>query len=150
MTPRDRIGRAEDYVLGLMDENERMRAERDMAVDPEFRDCVLDLAQKLQRLHETKRPGQTADKAWSEIAARIAQLPQMAGTPRQRPPARPEGPPAPPPAAGTPVKPPVKPRVAIRRPADRGLHETGGRRGLVVALGIVAVFAIGYLVGHLR
>jgi hypothetical protein len=32
----------------------------------------------------------------------------------------------------------------------RGLHETGGSRGLVVAFGIAAVFAIGYLVGHLR
>ena len=146
MTTRDRIGRAEDYVLGLMDENERMRAERDMAVDPEFRDCVLDLAQKLQRLHETRQPGQSADEAWNEIAARIAQLPQMAGTTPQRPPARREGHPAPPSAAKT----PIKPRVAVRRPVDRGLHETGGRRGLVVALGIVAVFAIGYLVGHLR
>lgn len=129
MTTGDRMGRAEDYVLGLMNETERMRAERDMAVDPEFRDCVLDLAQKLQRLHDMKRPGQSADEAWSEIARRIAELPQMAGV-------------AP--------APPARPRTVVRRSVGRGLHETGGRRGLVVAFGIVAVFTIGYLVGYLR
>jgi len=136
MTIRDRMGRAEDYVLGLMDETERARAERDMALDPEFRDCVLELAQKLQRLHDMKRPEKSADEAWNEIAARIAELPQMAGMNRmhrQAAPAR-----------------AAKPRIVARRPVGRGLHETGGRRGLVVAFGIVAVFAIGYLVGYLR
>jgi len=137
MTIGNRMGRAEDYVLGLMNEAERLRAERDMALDPEFRDCVLELAQKLQRLHDMKRPGKSADEAWNEIAQRIADLPQMAGmnrTRRQAAPAR-----------------AARPRAGARRPVvGRGLHETGGRRGLVVAVGIAAVFAIGYLVGYLR
>lgn len=136
---RDRMGRAEDYVLGLMDEAERMRAERDMALDPEFRDCVLELAQKLQRLHDMKRPEKSADEAWNEIAARIAELPQMS---RERLRARPQRPAAP--------ARPAPSRIVARRPVGRGLDETGGRRGLVVAFGIVAVFAIGYLVGYLR
>ena len=131
MTGTDRRGRAEDYVLGLMDETERARAERDMAVDPEFRDCVLELAHKLQRLHDAKQPGKSADEAWNEIAARIAALPQMAGMPDVDPK----------PSAAKPRI--TKPRIEPRRPA-------GGRSALVVALGMAAVFAIGYLVGYLR
>lgn len=138
MTTGDRMGRAEDYVLGLMNETERMRAERDMALDPEFRDCVLELAHKLQRLHDMKRPAKSADEAWNEIAARIAELPQMAGVT-----------PAPQHKRTEPARTP-KPRIVLRRPVGRGAHETGGRRGLVIAFGIAAVFAIGYLVGHLR
>lgn len=139
MTTGDRMGRAEDYVLGLMNETERMRAERDMALDPEFRDCVLELARKLQRLHDMKRPEKSADEAWNEIAERIAELPQMAGVARA-----PQG------GRAEPARRPLKPRVVTRRPVDRGLHETGGRQGLVVAVGIAAVFAIGYLIGYLR
>lgn len=133
MTIRDRMGRAEDYVLGLMDETERMRAERDMVVDAEFRDCVLALAQKLQRLHAMKRPDKSADEAWNEIAARIAELPQMAGVSPERLRARPD-----------------RPQIMARRPVGHGLDATGGRRGLVIAVAIMAVFAIGYLVGYLR
>ena len=144
MTTGDRMGRAEDYVLGLMDETERARAERDMTLDPEFRDCVLELAHKLQRLHDLKRPEKSADEAWKEIAERIAELPQMAGLAAGRQPA-----PQAKRAASLPL-PVAKPRLAPRRPVGRGAHETGGRRGLVVAFGIAAVFAIGYLVGHLR
>ena len=73
---------------------------------------------------------------------RIADLPQMAGLPPTRA-GKPQ--PARHAAAG-----PARPRLSPRRPVGRGLHETGGRRGFVVALGIVAVFVIGYLVGHLR
>lgn len=128
MTPRDRMARAEDYVLGLMDEHERMRAERDMEVDPEFRECVFALAQKLQRLHDMKRPARPADEAWSEIAARIASLPHMAGeaipTPRITNP-------------------------ASRRPVGQALHALGGRRGLAVTLVLIAVFALGYLAAAL-
>ena len=139
MTTGDRMGRAEDYVLGLMTETERVRAERDMALDPEFRDCVLELARKLQRLHDTRRPEKSADEAWNEIAERIAELPQMAGVAR-----------APQQEGGRQQARPAKPRVVRRRPVGHGLHETGGGRGLVLVLGIAAVFAIGYLVGYLR
>lgn len=128
MTLRDRMARAEDYVLGLMDEHERVRAERDMEVDPEFRECVLNLAQKLQRLHDMKRPAGSADEAWNEIAARIASLPHMAGEAIRVPRAR---------------------DLAPRPPIGRGLHALGGRRGLAVALGLIAVFALGYLAASL-
>ncbi|RWF72704.1 MAG: hypothetical protein EOQ34_11225 [Mesorhizobium sp.] len=46
----DRIARAGDYVFGLMDERERARAERDLEIDPAFRDAVLRLAERMRAL----------------------------------------------------------------------------------------------------
>ena len=43
----DRIARAGDYVLGLMNDAERERAERDLEIDPAFRDAVLQLAERM-------------------------------------------------------------------------------------------------------
>jgi len=127
MNVRDRMARAEDYVLGLMDEHERERAERDMEVDAAFRDCVLELARRLQRLHEDKGLARPADAAWDDIAARLAALPQMAGmaAPARRGPA------------------------ARVRPVGHGLHALGGRRGLAVALALAAAFALGWLSARL-
>lgn len=124
MISRDRMSRAEDYVLGLMDENERERAERDMEIDPEFRQCVLGLAQKLQRLHEMTRPARTANQTWNDIATRIADMPHMAGEsiPTQR-----------------------IANPSAMRPVGQALHALGGRRGLAVALMLFAIFALGYL-----
>lgn len=120
---RDRMARAEDYVLGLMDDHERERAERDMEVDAAFRDCVLELAQRLQRLHAAKSPApRSADETWGEIAARLSALPQMAGRP-----------------------------VAARREAraTRRLGAAGLRRGLGPALALAAAFALGWLAARL-
>ena len=41
------MSRAGSYVLGLMGEAERERAERDLEVDAEFRDAVLHIAERL-------------------------------------------------------------------------------------------------------
>ena len=128
MTPRDRMARAEDYVFGLMNEQERERAERDMEVDPEFRECVMVLAGRLRRLHGAKGSAVTPDAAWSEIAERIAGLPQMAKE-----------------FSG----PPQRHFAPGRQPVGRGLHALGGRRGLVVAIALAAAFALGYLAGRL-
>ena len=43
----DRIARAGDYVLGLMNDAERERAERDLEIDPAFRDAVVQLAERM-------------------------------------------------------------------------------------------------------
>lgn len=128
MISRERMSRAEDYVLGLMDEHERTRAERDMEVDPEFRQCVLNLAHKLQRLHEMTQPPRAVDQTWNEIATRIAGMPHMAGE-------------------AIPM-----PRIAnpaALRPVGQALHALGGRRGLGVALMLIGVFALGYLAAAL-
>ena len=127
MNVRDRMARAEDYVLGLMDEHERERAERDMEVDAAFRECVLELAQRLQRLHEAKGPARAAprspDETWGEIAARLSALPQMAGRPLAAP--------------------------ARSRPAARNLDAAALRRGLVPALALAAAFALGWLAARM-
>ncbi|WP_246674327.1 hypothetical protein [Mesorhizobium sp. B4-1-1] len=44
----DRVARAGDYVFGLMNDRERARAERDLEIDPAFRDTVLRLAERLR------------------------------------------------------------------------------------------------------
>ena len=43
----DRIARAGEYVLGLMNDKDRERAERDLEVDPAFRDAVARLAEQM-------------------------------------------------------------------------------------------------------
>ena len=73
MSLKERMARAEDYVLGRMDEHERQRAERDMEVDTEFCECVLLLA---DRMHKFDRDG-APDGFWGSIAARIGEMPQM-------------------------------------------------------------------------
>ncbi len=141
MTAGNRMARAEDYVFGLMDENERRRAERDMEIDAEFRQCVLELAQKLQRLHDGHEPPRSPDEIWSDIAARIAELPQMAGMAAAW-----TGP-----ANPLPGKRQIQPG---RRPVGRGLHshDAGpiGSRSVVMALGLIIVFGLGYLAAMLR
>lgn len=125
---RDRVRRAGAYVLGLMDEEERERAERDLEVDPAFRDAVLTMA---ERAHLFDLEAGQADPGWSHVLQRIAQLPQM----RQ-----------------------AVPDAEAARPAihdlghgvhGKGLHAAGGWRGLVAALALIAAFALGFLAGRL-
>jgi anti-sigma-K factor RskA len=70
----DRIARAGDYVLGLMHDAERERAERDLEIDPAFRDAVVQLA---ERMHVFDRAEPAGEERWTQITQRIADLPQM-------------------------------------------------------------------------
>ncbi len=73
----DRIARAGDYVLGLMNDSDRERAERDLEIDPAFRDTVLRLAERM-RVFDTRTPVDGAsDNRWRLVSQRIADLPQM-------------------------------------------------------------------------
>ncbi|TPM14786.1 hypothetical protein [Mesorhizobium sp. B2-3-5] len=123
----DRMARAGDYVLGLMNDAERQRAERDLEIDPAFRDAVIRLA---ERMHIFDR-GRSAEEAdcWKLITTRIAELPQMR-------------------AAGLED---VKPVIhgLVRKPHGFGVHSLGGRCGMIVAAALTAVFAVGYLMGRL-
>ncbi|MEQ1941469.1 hypothetical protein ABMA32_03500 [Mesorhizobium sp. VNQ89] len=74
----DRAGR---YVLGLMDEDERERAERDLEVDPAFREAMVLIA---ERMHVFDKAKPTASEAladnhdpWRLIKDRIDAMPQM-------------------------------------------------------------------------
>jgi hypothetical protein len=129
----DRIARAGDYVLGLMNDAERERAERDLEIDPAFRDAVLQLAERMHMFDRAEKPGGLPANHWELVTQRIAELPQM----------RSVG------LGGNDAKPRPVIRSRFRQPYGVGVHSLGGRRGFVVAIVLIAVFALGYLVGRL-
>lgn len=129
----DRIARAGDYVLGLMNDAERERAERDLEIDPAFRDAVLQLAERMHMFDRAEKPGGLPANHWELVTQRIAELPQM----------RSVG------LGGNDAKPRPIIRSLSRSPYGVGVHSLGGRRGFVVAIVLIAVFALGYLVGRL-
>lgn len=122
----ERMARAGDYVLGLMDDRERQRAERDLELDPDFRDAVVQLA---ERMHVFNRPGQSdGEERWKLVTQRIAEMPQM----------HLDGPDA------DGLKRPAI-RGLARPPYGMGLHVFGGRRGLLTAFALLTAFVLGYL-----
>jgi len=130
----DRVARAGDYVFGLMNDRERARAERDLEIDPAFRDTVLRIAERLRAFDPAGSEGR--DNRWEVVTQRLAELPQMqtrlAGV-----------------AASETEPPPVIIHRLERKPYGVGLHSLGGRLGFVIALALVAAFALGYLAGTL-
>lgn len=123
----DRIARASDYVLGLMNERDRERAERDLEIDPAFRNAVMQLA---ERMHLFDRAAtQDANRPWQGVAARIAELPQMSQIGQDK--------------AGKRIIDGPHPPVGI------GLHALQGRLAVAVAAGLIIAFAFGYLAGRL-
>src|SRR5690606_26218655 len=77
--PRDnsRIARAGDYILGLMNDAERQRAERDLEVDAAFRDTVMQMAERMRVFDRAIPDNDPSEGRWKFIAGRIAELPQM-------------------------------------------------------------------------
>lgn len=124
----DRIARASDYVLGLMNERDRERAERDLEIDPAFRNAVMQLAERMH-LFDHAAAG-TSSRPWQDIAARIAELPQMS------------------PPGQSNAK--ASPRIidGPRPPIGMGLHALPGRLSIVVAAGLIVAFAFGYFIGR--
>ncbi|MGO4841269.1 hypothetical protein AB4144_54335, partial [Rhizobiaceae sp. 2RAB30] len=106
----------------LMDDVERARAERDLEVDPDFRAAVLRVAERMHLLD--LKPDTASADAWRSIAARIAELPQMRGSPS--------------PAVGPPQG---------AAPAGISLHSVSGPRGRLIAIGLIAACAVGYAAG---
>jgi len=127
----DRIARAGDYVLGLMNDADRERAERDLEIDPAFRDAVVQLAERMHVFDRADRP--SGDNHWELVTQRLAELPQM----------RSVG------LVGSDAKSRTVIRSLSRRPYGVGLHALGGRRGFAVAAGLIVAFALGYLAGKL-
>ena len=126
----DPVARAGDYVLGLMNDRDRERAERDLEIDPAFRDTVMRLAERMHVFDRTGPPSGGSDR-WRLISQRIAEMPQMRVVGHDE----------------------VKPAPVInkleRRPYGVGVHSLGGRRGAVIAIALIVVFALGYLLGLL-
>ncbi|RWL50197.1 MULTISPECIES: hypothetical protein [unclassified Mesorhizobium] len=130
----ERVARAGDYVFGLMNDRERARAERDLEIDPAFRDTVLRLAERLRALDPAA--AEARGNRWELVTQRLAELPQMQA--RLAGNAAPEAEP-----------PPVMIHRLERKPYGVGLHSLGGRLGFVIALALLAAFALGYIVGTL-
>ncbi|TPN28346.1 hypothetical protein FKO01_21735 [Mesorhizobium sp. B2-3-3] len=123
----DRMARAGDYVLGLMNDAERQRAERDLEIDPAFRDAVIRLAERMH-IFDRGRSAEEADR-WKLITTRIAELPQMRA------------------AGHDEARPSVVIRKLERWPYGVGVHSLDSRRGTVIAIVLIATFALGYLLG---
>ena len=126
----DRVARAGDYVLGLMNDRDRERAERDLEIDPAFRDTVMRLAERMHVFDRTGLPSGGSDR-WRLISQRIAELPQMRVVGQDE-------------VKSTPVISRLE-----RKPYGVGVHSLGGRRGFAIAIALIVVFAVGYLLGTL-
>ena len=127
----ERGRRAGDYISGRMNDAERERAERDLALDPDFRAAVMRLADEMR---SSRRPNDEddADQRWETVARRLADLPQM------RPAASDET------GAGETDRP-----LPLAKPVGMGLHAVPGRKALAVALALIVAFALGYVTGKL-
>jgi hypothetical protein len=142
----DRMDRAGRYVLGLMDDEERERAERDLEIDPAFRDAMVEIAERMHVFDRMPAQGQPTGKApadsWRLIKEKITAMPQMRAAKAPEP----------------------EPQVTFgRRRSDRmrspivpetsektvgtGLHTVPGRRAFTLALCLIAAFALGYVAG---
>ncbi|MEW6631093.1 MAG: hypothetical protein AB1440_09520 [Pseudomonadota bacterium] len=128
----DRIARAGDYVFGLMDDRERARAERDLQIDPAFRDAVLRLAERMRAFDPATTSSGRSDNRWNLVAQRLSELPQMRLAGLDEGEAR-----------------PAIIQGLRRKPYGVGVHSLGGRLGMVIAIALLAAFALGYLVGTL-
>jgi len=126
----DRMSRAGNYVLGLMNEAERERAERDLQFDPSFRAAVLSVAERMQLVGTPRAAG---IERWQSISAGLAELPHMRGRL---------------PAAASPSAPPVAGGSRLHRLAGLVRPAMPSRGATAVALGLLAAFALGCIVGQ--
>lgn len=129
----DRMTRASKYVLGLMDDDERARAERDLELDTDFRDAMMQVAGRMH-LFDLDRPhkGEAAALRTS-INAHLAALPHIQVAE---------------PAEGRSLRP--VPVQAAAPGADGRWRRLGpGWRGSIVALSLLAACGIGYAAGSI-
>ena len=145
----DRMTRAGNYVLGLMDDEERERAERDLEVDASFRDAVVEVAERMHVFDHAAAPDEAQNDAWKKIKEGIDGLPQM----------RPSDTAAildPVASADTSVSfgrrrsdaYPDKPLATAAPNLTRvGVHSVPGRRAVLMAACLIAAFALGYFTG---
>lgn len=121
----ERMARASNYVLGLMNDEQREHAEHDLAYDPSFRDAVVAVAERMHKFDIGTPPENVSQTGWKAVAERLGDMPHMRPAPT------------------------VTRRVisAPRRHEGMGAHETGGARGLAIAIGLMIAFGLGYATG---
>lgn len=128
----DRSARAGDYVLGLMDEGERARAERDLEVDAEFREAVISFAARMHMFDINAEPDAVPAGMWHTISERIAEMPQMREAVKPQPVA---------------ARPTLVPSSTPTRRV--GLYSFSGWRGALMAACLAAACGVGYLAGSM-
>ena len=119
----ERLSRAGNYVLGLMSAVDRERAERDLEIDPAFRDAVVRVAERMRVLDFAPQKELSPAEQWKAITARIGEMPQMRGRAE-------------------------KPATVSAGKVDtvgRGPHSVPSRQALVYAVSLIAAFVAGYL-----
>lgn len=137
MSREERDMRAGDYVLGLMDEADRARAERDLTIDPEFRDAVWSFSQRLEALDRSAAPEPVAGDLWSRVAAQIADVTQQTRLELVQSDMA---------AAGAPLTPPDRHgALGLKRPMSGFFR---GARGTALAATMLAACALGYVIGQ--
>jgi anti-sigma-K factor RskA len=72
----ERLERAGNFVLGLMDEAERQAAETAMRTDPEFRQAVETFARSMAPLDLAAQPDPVPPDLWDRVVAATADLAQ--------------------------------------------------------------------------
>lgn len=138
----DRMDRAGRYVLGLMDDEERERAERDLEVDPAFRNAMVEIAQRMHVFDRMPAPEKPSADVWRLIKEKIAALPQMRAAPAAEP--------APQATFGRRRSDRMRSTIVAETSSKTvgvGLHSVPGPRALMLALCLVAAFALGYVAG---
>lgn len=137
MTSQERIMRAGDYVLGLMDDADRTRAERDLTIDPEFREAVWSFSQRLEALDNDAPSEPVADGLWTRVAAEISGVTQQTRLELVQSDME---------AAGVPVAAPDRHgALGLNRPMSGFFR---GARGTALAATMLAACALGYVVGQ--
>lgn len=76
MTREEKLERAGEYALGLMEGAERQAFEAEMAGDAELAAMASGFAQKLQRLDETAAM-EASPELWARVEERIGATPQL-------------------------------------------------------------------------
>lgn len=125
----DRLARAGNYVLGMMNDAERERAEHDLVVDDAFRVAVMQVAERMH-LFDVPEPGRKDD--WQAVAAKLAELPQMRALPVSEALLAP---------AATPAQ-----IVSRRQPV---IDPPRAARLILVIAVLALVFALGYTAGRI-
>ena len=122
----DRYGRAGDYVMGRMEPAERERAERDLECDPQFREAVLRLSERI------RRSDVVADRElWRAVEAGLGNLPQM--------------------RAAIPAVPGSTGRTRTRSDAVPSRpHPLAGWRGALLMGGVAVACGASYVAGDMR
>jgi len=129
--------RAGDYVLGLMDEAERARAERDLTIDAEFREAVWSLSQRLEAIDLTAPRETAGGDLWSRIEADVAGTTQQSRLELVQSDME---------AAGASLTPPNRHgALGLKRPLSGYFR---GARGTALAATMLAACALGYVIGQ--